>query len=617
VRKLGGPWDFGTPLYTFAGGRTEGNESEGYLGGSSDLSRIFIEPGIPLRSSDAAISYGSMYEIAGLGTESPRLRLVNVDNGGNELELSIASGEGPLLGDSGEGVYNGTNYHAISESGRTVFLTATPHAGVATVYARIHCEAGSSPTCKEDNEGYGAGERSNESLETVAVSNPSPSGCENPDTHAQECVHPAPKPAAFQGASADGSKVFFTTEQELVPADTDETYDLYEYDFKKREKGENPLTLISKGTEAPKTYQDVAGVVRTSSDGSHVYFTATAVLTTVPNKNGEAAQAGNTNLYGYDTETDQIKFVAQVSSALAGEDEISHDTERHAQTTPDGRYLVFSAPGPLLDTGDTNGTAQAVYRYDFQTEEVTWISHPAPGFTPTNEKEPALVSPMFDAGNGGFAGGSPGGSEADSEDWNRAISENGEYIIFTTAERLQADDEDNALNVYEWHNGTVGKISTGDAEKLGRQPAATMSASGSDIFFFSSTQLVGQDTDDLVDIYDARVDGGFPAPAHEPSCSGEACQPSAGALPSFGPTASSLSAPGGNLTARAGTLALVTVKPKPLTRTQQLAKALKACQGKPRKQRAACQSKARKKYGAKAKAKKVKAKAKKSGRRGK
>ena len=51
-----------------------------------------------------------------------------------------------------------------------------------------------------------------------------------------------------------------------------------------------------------------------------------------------------------------------------------------------------------------------------------------------------------------------------------------------------------------------------------------MSATGSDIFFETRSQLVGQDTDSLGDIYDARVDGGFPAPTPEPSCAGEACQ---------------------------------------------------------------------------------------------
>ena len=63
---------------------------------------------------------------------------------------------------------------------------------------------------------------------------------------------------------------------------------------------------------------------------------------------------------------------------------------------------------------------------------------------------------------------------------------------------------------------------------------AGMSATGSDIFFETRSQLVGQDTDSLGDIYDARVDGGFPAPTPEPSCSGEACQGTQSSAPTSG-----------------------------------------------------------------------------------
>jgi hypothetical protein len=135
-----------------------------------------------------------------------------------------------------------------------------------------------------------------------------------------------------------------------------------------------------------------------------------------------------------------------------------------------------------------------------------------------------------------------------------------------------------------------------------------MSATGSDIFFFSKAQLVGQDTDGLVDVYDARIDGGFPAPPPKPSCSGDACQGPASTPPSFGAAASSLAAPGGNLAA--GTIVgggppqtPAKRASKPLTRAQQLAKALKACRARPRKQRATCEAQARRRYGSKGKAK--------------
>jgi hypothetical protein len=213
------------------------------------------------------------------------------------------------------------------------------------------------------------------------------------------------------------------------------------------------------------------------------------------------------------------------------------------------------------------------------------------------------------------------GAYASIDDWNRAISENGEYIMFATSEKLQNGDENKAPDVYEWHNGTVGMISDGHAPHgVGSEitPVAAMSASGSDIFFATPTALVGQDTDVLGDVYDARTGGGFPRPAFGPSCpseSEEGCQGKESAPPSFGSAASSSFIAGGNLTPPAISVApSKESRPKPLTRAQKLAKALKACRGKPRKKRAACEAQARRKYGSKAKAKK-KAKAGKGERR--
>jgi hypothetical protein len=373
------------------------------------------------------------------------------------------------------------------------------------------------------------------------------------------------------------------------------------------------------------------GIVRSSPDGSHVYFVANGVLTGEEN-NGKKAVAGQSNLYGYDTVTDKIKFVATAPGTIVPhlaesvEDFegrvrwLSSDEQRPAQTTPDGRYLVFS--GHLSTAGDTNSCTVscplAVYRYDFQTGALEWVSRQAPG-------KDALVAPLP---------GGRDGAEAHIDDWNRAISGcppkglrseaeeaefscpegqyDGKYIIFVTAEQAQGSSVSDAPTLYEWHEregreGEVHMISDGrapdgiePAEGTAQQPVA-MSASGSDIFFVTSTALVGQDTDTLHDLYDARIGGGFPAPPPLP-CSGEGCQPLPPGHEPFPLAASSLFTGGQN--AAPGTIPVVPPtqsKPKPPTRAQLLAKALKACKKEPRKKRKACEAQARKKYGAKAK----------------
>lgn len=608
-----------TPFYS-----TPENTSElsaEYAGASSDLSRVFLQPQVPLQlpspPSDTALS-GSIYEIAGVNTETPQLRLVNVEcpppkatclpTEEQELVLRFKSKrQAPYLGDrrrwggAGGLAIKGTAYHAVSENGETVFFSATPLTPEGsegqTIYARV------------GNGTAGA--------HTIAVSAQSATECTSVSCTSSEPLRVGQAGAAvYQGASADGSKVFFTTAQKLLNSDENELPDLYEYDFSKP-SGKN-LILISSGQPG----HAVTGVVRTSSDGSHVYFVQSGVLATAQNENTwrngqgeeqhEKAQEGTPNIYAYDAVTGEGKFVASTGEDTGGvtesfdeglgEEEVHGPRERHAQTTPDGRYLVFSSRGQLA--GDTNsGAARAAYRYDFQTGELTWVSHATPGFTPLNAGDDAIVAAVP---------GSPSGSEADMLDWSRAISDNGEYIIFTTAERLQASDVNESLDVYEWHNGGTGLISDGhdplggSGEGKHLTVASGMSASGSDIFFLTHTPLVGQDTDALVDLYDARVAGGFPAPPAGTACSGEPCQGPASKQPSFGAATSSMFPASGNPTTPLIAVApSMEVKPKSLTRAQKLANALKLCKKKLKKKRAACESQARKKFASRAKAKRT------------
>ena len=433
--------------------------------------------------------------------------------------------------------------------------------------------------------------------------------------------------AWYEGASVDGSKVFFETDQPLVEGDKDETEDLYEYDFELPEghrliqisHGESSDPTPGEGGDVGGVPGQVAlhggGVVQASSDGSHVYYVAQGELTTEANANGEKAVAGEDNLYGYDTDTGETKFVAILT--FPQDEPLSErpDTNSQAQTTPDGEYLVFSSYSQLA--GDTNPGAQAAYRYDFATGELTWISHAAPGTPQPNEKQNAMIN---------LSPRSRGGAMADINDFGRAVSgegeqegetkglADGEYIIFSSEEKLQsgAPTEVGTTSsgaLFLWHNGTVHWI----AGNAGTSSA--ISGSGSDIFFPTQSELVGQDTDNLLDVYDARIGGGFPAPPPRvcPPESEGGCQPRTPAPQQGGSALSSTFPAGGNLTPGSGGVAAVhvVVKPKPLTRAQKLAKALKACTTKPKKKRAACKAQAKKKYGPK-----PKPKAKKSTRRG-
>lgn len=123
---------------------------------------------------------------------------------------------------------------------------------------------------------------------------------------------------------------------------------------------------------------------------------------------------------------------------------------------------------------------------------------------------------------------------------NRALSDDGTRLFFESFDSLSLHDTNGHRDVYEWeaegagtcseesptfsaiNGGCVDLISSGtspeDSEFVDASP------SGGDVFFTTGASLAPQDFG-LVDIYDARVEGGFPPPAAPPAgCEGEACQ---------------------------------------------------------------------------------------------
>lgn len=571
----GSPW-VSTPLYSNSTGHSFGRPGSYdklvYAGGSSDLSHVVFESkegeeGGAFLPSDSSHGGHGIYEVSGLGGLTPKLSLVNVDNAGAEIgpEDENAKVGGSSLSKSSAS----SSYQAISSDGSTVYFTSTPAGGVPTIFARIN------------------------EASTVAISNPSPSQCTT-------CTS-TPEPAVFEGASADGSKVFFLTTQQLVNSDTDSAVDLYEYDFNKP-SGQN-LIQLSKGgpgDPTPGSGAEVQGVVRVSSDGSHVYFVAKGVLTGA-NPEGHAPELGADNLYVVETETGKTSFIAELCSNASSSGAITdpecpttldaHDNDsllwgqiifingsdaisgRHSQTPSNGRYLAFTTYARLISAGpeaDSN-EAQQVYRYDSQTGHLIRISIGEPAFPASqNGNTPGMNATIAASVDEDQNGGNIG-AHANANDWNRQINEDGTEILFATPARLQADDVNtgtepsckggNGCDVYEWHEceggacedgmaGEVHMITPGDDLTSGDTDsgAASMSASGSDIFFFTQIPLVGQDKDSLVDVYDARVNGGFPAPTPELSCSGEACQGSASPGLALGASGTSSFTGGGNLT---------------------------------------------------------------------
>ena len=624
---------------------------------------------------DTNVVGGSLYEYVGTNNSEPTL--VGVSGGAGSTTLIGQCGT--RLGTS-ELVLSGSKYNAVSESGQTVFFTVEADSrslssvSNSTWASTSECtHGGPTGTAPPTNELYARLGGS----QTMWVSQPRctpTSACHNVTTepYTTEAASEAAS-VVFEGASADGSKVFFTTTQQLTNSDTDTTRDLYEYDFN-APLGQRLIQVTSGGSgdATPGAGAEVEGVSRISDDGSHVYSVAKGVLTTTPStdaqgygahgepvSSGAVAQAGAANLYVFDTDTKQTMFIAELcsgaevsGSGLDGHcpsalnsnpwnygpasrnDQIlwSHNTaggdERPAQSTPDGSSLVFTSYGDL--TAEDTSAARQVFVYDAQAGRLTRISIGNEGFndngnaTVGNESShtsdtgnASIITPQYDL-SGEQAGLTRGGAIA------RTMSDDGSYVFFQSPvgltppalNNVAIDSEgDLAQNIYEYHDGHVALISDGkDTSAIPRVSGnlqvssvvlAGASTSGSDVFFTTVDQLVPQDTDTEVDIYDARIGGGFPAPSESARCQGDICQGLPSSPPLFGVPSSTTFSGAGNL---APPLASPASKPKakPLTRAQKLAKARRACRAKHNKRkRAVCEAKARKQYGPTHKAKKT------------
>jgi Tol biopolymer transport system component len=299
--------------------------------------------------------------------------------------------------------------------------------------------------------------------------------------------------ALYAGGAEDGSRVFLTTSRQLVNGDTDTGNDLYACDIPAGVPVPvgvanpcAPLVQVS-GTASDARVERVGPV---SEDGSRVYFVAQGVLADNLGVGDVGPATGAHNLYMWERDgahpAGATRFVAR----------LDNDDLGRGRMTPDGRYLVFVTTSKLVGAGpgaDTDGAADA-YRYDAVTRAIVRVS--------------TSVS--------GSGGNDPAGFDV-SLARQSSMSADGSTVIFDTDEALSGSDVDGVTDVYAWHDGHVSLISAGGGNAMG------ITASGRDIFFLSDKQVLASDGDFNLDVYDARVGGGFALTQTSP-CSGDGCQ---------------------------------------------------------------------------------------------
>jgi hypothetical protein len=260
--------------------------------------------------------------------------------------------------------------------------------------------------------------------------------------------------AAFASCSAEGSPIFFYTDEKLTSDDLDTAQDLYEHTA-------DGTTRVSQGPTGGNagfgaTFQGA------SRDGSRVILATEEKLT-----------ANDADTY-VDLYVRTNGTTTLLSRGPAGGNGPYHAGSLGG-VSDDGRTVYFSTEEAL--TSDDSDTHRDIYQRSFGA--TTRVS----------------LGPI-----GGNAGRDASLASADGS----AVSADGSAVIFSTAERLTSDDVD-GVDLYKRANGVTTLLSRGVTDQ--RADFAGASADASRVFFTSAEALTADDLDNQVDIYQGTSNG--------------------------------------------------------------------------------------------------------------
>ena len=457
---------------------------------SADTGHAFFVARAKL-NGDAA--EGTKEQIYDYDRASGTLALVSVLPGGEADESGAAVGDELNLD------------HAVSSDGSRVYWTSEFKHGIGTVYLREH-----------PGQGIVSGECGKATKAcTVPVS-----------STVQE--------ASFWTAAADGSKALYSEGEKL-----------YEFDLGRYEAKEEASRLIASHVE---------GVAGASEDLSRVYFVSPEVLPGAgENSEQDEAQPGQPNLYL--AEGGGFHFIATLVAGDMGFPEPGAKLSpytlaspapyfRPTRVSPDGTQIAFESRAPLTEydnRGKDGRPAVEVYTYE-AGGKLTCVSCNPSGARPSDiEEMPVPYNPhLFETES---ATKVPAAAWIPT--WEHALhasnvlSADGGRLFFNANDALLPRDTNGAPDVYEWEKPGVGRCDTEDASYFPQNDGCLYlissgesseesefweaSPDGRDVFFTTASSLLPQDPGSI-DLYDARVNGGFPQPAENPPCEGESCQ---------------------------------------------------------------------------------------------
>jgi len=314
-------------------------------------------------------------------------------------------------------------------------------------------------------------------------------------------------PAQFVGAAEDGSRAFYRA-------------------------GGNLFEYVLLDEESYLVSGSVLGVAGLSDNATVVYFVSTEALAV-------GATAGKPNLYRAKLGEESLVATLGADASSLFSPIASAPFHRMSRVSPDGDHIVFTSRSQL--TGYDN-TDAASGKADTEVFLYSATANSGDGRLSCISCNPSLSRPTgaflkFEEESFWTAAWIP--------PWTtqfyapRVLSDDGNRVFFNSFDALVARDANGRQDVYQWEApgsgdceensedfvasaaGCINLISSGDSPRASE--LVDSSTSGNDVFFKTAASLVSQDPG-RIDIYDARVDGGFPPPpSPQEECLGEGC----------------------------------------------------------------------------------------------
>jgi hypothetical protein len=515
------------PLAKVAGGATQ--NSLAYAGSSQGGDVALLESKAGGLKDAAGSTTGDLVgkqNVYAYNRSTGDLVVVGVMNGGTVPAGGAMAGPYDWFKTGNTNAIGGTlkNYytqpgHAISADGQEIFFTA---GGTGQIYVRLNPFAPQSAM---------SGEECTEAGKACTVWVSAPNGVADPKT-----------PAAFLGASADGRLVYFLDKGKLT---TDATggsgYDLYRYDVTAGTLADLSLDTTDRSGARVEGMLAIGGPT-----GEDAYFVAAGKL--VQSAKVSQAPVGETNLYALHGTA--LEFVTRLGTGGGGGGEQLDwiPTSRQLGGNPAAHAARISADGQTL----LFRSARKLTAYDNHAMAEIYLFRAGPGISCVS------CDPTGEAPTGAaWVQGIPQlqfSPERNYSIMTRNLSADGRRVFFDSPDRLVSADHNDANDVYEWEADGEGSCASttqdggclflisGGAPGVGPSWFGDADKEGKNVFFLTAQSLVGQDRDELVDVYDARVEGGLASqnqPPPPPPCEGEA-----GCRSSVAPPPSSLPPPG-------------------------------------------------------------------------